>query len=137
MNAWALALAALGFLAACGESAPTFDAPKTLGGVEVSAQTLNRGARIYSLYCASCHGDDGSGDGPASRPLRTKPRDFRAADFKYVSGEPGSLPTDADLSATIVNGRIETGMPSWNGLTEVDRTAVIQYIKTFSPRWTQ
>ena len=137
MTRWGIAIAALGLSSACGDSTPKFDAPMTLGGVQVPAETLNRGAQIYNLYCASCHGEDGGGDGPAARPLKTKPRDFRKADFKYVSGEPGSLPTDDDLSATIRNGRVETGMPSWNGLTDVDRVAVIQYLKTFSPRWAQ
>jgi mono/diheme cytochrome c family protein len=136
---WAggIALAALGLVCACGDAPPPFSAPQTLGGVEVSAETLNRGQRIFNLYCASCHGDDGSGQGPAARGLQTQPRDFRGADFKYVSGEPGSLPTDSDLEATIRNGRVQNGMPAWNGLTDIDRLAVVQYLKTFSPRWTQ
>jgi len=106
-----------------------------LGGASVPADVLNRGARVYALYCASCHGEDGSGEGPAARSLPNKPRDFRAADFEYVTAGPGNLPSDADLDSTIVNGRISEGMPAWSGLTEPDRHAVIQFIKTFSPRW--
>jgi mono/diheme cytochrome c family protein len=132
-----VAIAATLIVAACSDAPPEFTESVVLAGVEVDAATLNRGQRIFNLYCSSCHGEDGSGEGPAARPLTTKPRDFRKADFKYVSGEPGSLPTDEDLATTIRNGRIDTGMPAWNGLTDVDRTAVIHYIKTFSPRWKQ
>jgi hypothetical protein len=78
---------------------------------------------------------DGSGQGPAARSLVKPPRDFRAADFAYASGGPGELPTDADLDLTIRKGRVENGMPAWQGLTDPDRHAVIQFIKTFSPRW--
>ena len=120
---------------ACGEPAPRFTAPMTLGGVEVAPEVLNRGERVFMMYCASCHGEDGSGQGPAARSLVKPPRDFRAADFEYSSGGPGELPTDADLDLTIRNGRIDEGMPAWKGLTDSDRHAVIQFIKTFSPRW--
>ena len=35
----------------------------TLGGREVSAQTLNQGHDLYSKHCVSCHGVEGAGDG--------------------------------------------------------------------------
>lgn len=117
------------------ESAPRFTAPMTLGGVEVPAEVLDQGARVYEMRCASCHGPEGAGDGSAGRNLPKPPRSFQAADFRYKSTPEGALPTDADLDATIRNGRIDEGMPAWNTLTEPDRHAVIQYIKTFSPRW--
>lgn len=121
-------------LAACGESAPRFTQPMTLGGVEVPAAVLDAGARVYEMRCASCHGADGSGNGSAGRALKVPPRDFRTADFRYVS-TPGELPTDDDLMGTVRNGRIDNGMPAWNTLTPEDLHAVVQYIKTFSPRW--
>lgn len=120
---------------ACGGSSEVFTEGTVLGGQEVSAEVLNRGARVYALFCVSCHGADGSGRGNASRSFDPPPRDFREADFVVVSGPPGSLPTDADLAEIITEGRPGTGMPAWNGLSAEDRHAVIQYIKTFSPRW--
>jgi mono/diheme cytochrome c family protein len=45
------------------------------------------------------------------------------------------LPSDADLEETIRRGRPGTGMPAWDGLSAEDMYAVIQYLKTFSPRW--
>lgn len=125
----------LGATAGCGDRAPVFTEPVVLGGQEVSADVLNRGARVYALFCVSCHGADGSGRGNASRSFDKPPRDFREGRFEYVSGPEGSLPTDDDLSQTIREGRPGTGMPAWNGLSDEDHHAVIQYLKTFSGRW--
>ncbi len=124
-----------GVATGCAEPSTAFDEPMTLGGQEVSAEVLNRGARVYALFCVSCHAGDGSGRGNAARSFDKPPRDFREADFEYVSGPVGSLPTDDDLATTITEGRPGTGMPAWNGLSTEDRHAVIQYLKTFSPRW--
>jgi mono/diheme cytochrome c family protein len=117
------------------ETKPRFEAPMVLGGQEISAEVLNQGARVYDMRCASCHGNDGSGNGSAGRALKSPPRDFRTADFRYASGGEGSLPTDGDLSSVIRMGRIEEGMPAWAALSDDDVHAVVQYIKTFSPRW--
>ncbi len=119
----------------CPDPTPTFTEPRTLGGVEVSAETLNTGAHLYTMRCASCHGNDGSGQGPGTSGLKEAPRDFRTGLFEYKSTPGDELPTDADLAATIRNGRLEAGMPAWPAMPEDDRSAVIQYIKTFSPRW--
>lgn len=35
-----------------------------------------KGAPVYKMYCATCHGDTGAGDGPASAALNPKPRNF-------------------------------------------------------------
>ena len=126
----------VGLAAACGDPPRRFTEPMVLGGQSVPPEVLDRGARVYGLYCVSCHGADGSGRAAASRSMETPPRDFREAAFRYVSGPEGSLPTDADLEATIRRGRPGTGMPPWDGLPAEDVHAVIQFIKTFSPRWT-
>ena len=137
-----LTLGILSFGSACGESGPPpFTAGRTLQRVgeaplEVSADQLNHGLQLFNRYCASCHGYDGGGAGPAARNLDPKPRDFRAAQFLYGSavGE-GGLPTDRELKATIRDGVTSRGMPAWAGLRAEDVDALVSYIKTFSPRW--
>ena len=129
-----LATAAFG---ACGEDPPKFSAPMVLGGQEVSAEVLNAGHRSFEMRCASCHGRDGSGKGPASTGLAQPPRDFRQANFRYTSTGEGGLPTDGDLDITIRNGKLANGMPAFTGLNDEDRHAIIQYLKTFSPRWAE
>jgi len=135
MTAARVVIASFAFATVACEDAPKFHAPMSLGGVEISADVLNTGARVYEMRCASCHGGDGSGKGSGGQALAEPPRDFRAADFRYKTTEGDALPIDADLALTIREGRVENGMPSWRTLTAADQHAVIQYIKTFSPKW--
>jgi mono/diheme cytochrome c family protein len=123
-------------IAGC-DAAPRFTEPMVLGGDTISAETLERGARTYALYCGSCHGDEGAGDGPAARGLPAPPRDFRIADFRTKSTSGAALPTQGDLEAMIVNGAPERGMPTWKGLNPEDVSAVAHFLKTFSPKWSE
>ncbi len=119
---------------ACGEGGPPpFTEPQQLGGVSVPADTLNQGQKLFNRYCASCHGYDGDGKGPAARNL--EPRDFRVAQFLYKTTPGDDLPTDRDLARTIREGKVDKGMPAWVGLRDEDVDALVSYIKTFSPRW--
>lgn len=118
---------------ACG--GPGFKEPMKLGGKLVSADTLNRGRDVYNRFCAACHGFDGKAETAQARQLDPRPRDLTLADFKRVK-TPGGLPSDSELSTIIVNGVPGTGMPGWPQLSEDDVGAVVQYLKTFSPRWT-
>ena len=121
-------------LAGCDSgSASAFSEPMTLGGREVSAQTLNDGRALYLRYCVSCHGDSGAGDGPAARSMKYPPRDFRVANFSFVAE--GELPSHEALVERIETGVPDRGMPPWKGMRPEDLSALADYIKTFSPRW--
>lgn len=123
-----------GLATGCGEPAvPEFDGPRTLGGEEVPAATLNRGRDLYLKLCISCHGAKGDGKGPAASGLQ--PRDFTAADFRQKSTQGDALPTHDDLVRMIREGAVDRGMPAWNGLPEQDLDALAHFIKTFSSRW--
>jgi len=38
--------------------------------------TASSGKEMYKAYCASCHGPDGKGNGPAASALKTPPADL-------------------------------------------------------------
>ncbi|PRQ04950.1 c-type cytochrome [Enhygromyxa salina] len=120
-------------LSGCNSGAPAFTEPMTLGGSEVSPEALNQGRDLYRVHCVSCHGDAGAGDGPAARNLKFPPADFRAGQFSFVAE--GELPTHEQLTERIQVGAPERGMPSWKGMRPEDLSALANYIKTFSPRW--
>jgi mono/diheme cytochrome c family protein len=106
-----------------------------LGGKKITVETLKHGREVYTHFCRACHGDEGDGRGASSVGLRPPPRDFRQGMFKFGSVA-GGLPTDDDFKRIITGGLKGTPMLPWD-LADEDLEAVVQYIKTFSSRWTQ
>ena len=88
--------------------------------VAASAKVAEQGEKVAKVNCASCHGPRGKGDGPAAQALTPKPADWTS---KRVQDE-----TDGALFWKISTGR--GPMPSWKHLSEADRWALIQYIRT-------
>ena len=109
--------------------------PEPTGAENYSHEIVLQGQRVYDQHCAGCHGVDGKGEGPAAAFLNPKPRDFTAAKFKFRSTPSSFLPTDEDLMRTLVRGVHSTSMPSWRLLSDSDRKALVQYLKTFSENW--
>lgn len=87
------------------------------------------GAGVYRQHCATCHGINGDGNGPASVWLYPKPRNFNLGLFKIQSTPAKSLPTDDDLFRTITRGMPGSSMPSFTYLPEKDRRDVVAYVK--------
>lgn len=72
---------------------------------------VQREARLhFADHCASCHGNDGSGDTPIGRGLYPKPPDLREARTQKMS--------DGELFWIIENGVRFTGMPAFGGNSE-------------------
>lgn len=95
---------------------------------------LERGRKIYHQACAACHGIRGDGRGPAAQGFDPAPRNFRRGAYKFRTTISGLLPQDSDLERTVREGVPGTEMPRWQDvLSENDISAVVQYIKRFSP----
>jgi mono/diheme cytochrome c family protein len=108
---------------------------RNVQAAEASPRGNHPGRRVYDLNCAVCHGGQGDGKGPAASMFLTRPRDFRLGVFKFRSTPSGSLPADQDLFQTVTHGLRWTAMIGRPDLSESDRIAVVDYIKTFSPRF--
>jgi mono/diheme cytochrome c family protein len=54
---------------AAAQSPPAPSAPPKVAIVEARTFGVIEGAKLYEIYCASCHGQDGKGNGPAARAL--------------------------------------------------------------------
>jgi len=127
------ALACAALLWATGCPSDPFSADLELGGQVVAAAQLNHGHRVYRRYCISCHGPKGDGRGGAGGHMTPPPRDFTRGEFKFHSVDSG-LPRDEDLLRTVRGGLRGTHMNGFQ-LAPADAEAVVQYLKTFSPRW--
>jgi cytochrome c oxidase cbb3-type subunit 2 len=109
--------------------------PGEFPGYNQRASLIARGRQVYEKYCVGCHGPRGDGNGPAAVRLLTRPRDFTSGIFKFRSTDSGSLPLDSDLYRTISRGLSRVSMPAFPLMPEGEKVAVIEYIKTFYPRW--
>jgi cytochrome c6 len=73
-------------------------------------------ADLYKSKCAMCHGPDGKGKLPGTK-------DFSSAEVQKIS--------DADLTATITNGK-PPKMPAYKGkLTDAQIKDLVKHIRTF------
>ena len=70
----------------------------TLGLVTACTEPVTKsdGAALYSEFCASCHGDSGTGDGPAAAGLSRAP-----ADLTTLSSRNGGTFPLMDVLSTI------------------------------------
>ena len=98
---------------------------------------LALGERVFRDNCAVCHGATGDGRGMAAHHFKNQPRDLTKGRFKFRSTASGQLPTDADLTRTIVQGIPSTGMVPQNHLSDGEVQAVIVFVKSLSPRFAE
>jgi mono/diheme cytochrome c family protein len=115
---------------------PTFSELVVPPKPSVTAEFIAQGKKVYAQNCAACHGVNGDGKADAAAFLAPKPRNFAQANYRLRSTPSGSLPTDEDLFRAVSLGSPGTPMPPWQvHLSEEDRWAVVEYIKTFSARF--
>ena len=61
------------------------------------------------MFCATCHGETGKGDGPGAQGMQPSPRDFSKGEFKFDANKNGKTGEDADLKGVISKGAAEFG----------------------------
>ncbi|GAC1535828.1 MAG: hypothetical protein NVS2B9_01290 [Myxococcales bacterium] len=76
-----------------------------LNPVPASVETLAEARTHFADHCASCHGNDGSGQTQMGRNLYPRAPDMRLAATQRL--------TDGELFAIIEEGVRFTGMPAW------------------------
>ena len=97
--------------------------------LSVSAETLRRGAQVYSQNCAACHGARGYGDGPAAQQLSPRPADLAWLSRSHMVGDPY-------IYWTVSEGGQPVGsaMPAFKGvLSQRDTWAVVTYVRDGLP----
>jgi mono/diheme cytochrome c family protein len=94
----------IGFLLGAGALLAQESTPKIK---PVSAQSTSpaSGKEMFRAYCASCHGPDGKGNGPAAPALRKQPTDLTL----LAKEKGGKFPAMAVMSS------IKDGTPSGHG----------------------
>jgi len=117
VRAWALAAGLVAFLLVC--------AP-------LNAQESGTVKERFGELCATCHGEDGGGDGPSAKVFNIKPRNFTdCASMAKIS--------DATLFTAIHDGGAAVGvnsaMPRWReALDDQQIKALVAYVRSLCKR---
>jgi len=84
------------------------------------ATILVAGKVLFSANCASCHGDTGSGNGPAAAALAPSPTNFHL-----------KKPTEERAWEVLGNGVPGTAMPPWQSqLSKDQRHALVEFVRS-------
>ena len=116
LRVFALVLASISFaLFAAADLAPV---------QEPDAQVIEQGKMLYADQCASCHGTEGKGDGPAARFMSQEVPDLSDGEWKHAAD--GSV---AALAAVIKAGIDDSPMTPFEGtLSDEEINAVAAYV---------
>lgn len=95
--------------------------------VSVDARLLQRGRQMFNIYCATCHGQDGYGNGPINQRAQDKqepkwvpPSNLHSEDIRQRS--------EGHLYNTIRNGI--RNMPGYAAQIDTpDRWAIVAYVR--------
>ena len=89
--------------------------------IEPTADSIGVGRAIYFRECASCHGDDGRGDGPGAQGLSIPPSDFRI-----------HIPFHSDrFFFLVMSNGFGSAMPGFaDRLSEEDRWNVLNFLQS-------
>ncbi len=90
--------------------------------VTADQASLTRGAELYQIDCALCHGNDGKANGPMAPHLKNKPYDLTSLPIQSF--------TDGGIFYVISTG-VPEKMPALNeNLTVLERWDVVNYVRT-------
>ena len=90
-------------------------------------ELIAKGKALFLVNCASCHGNQGLGDGPAAAALNPKPRNFHEGYWKYGGGI-------ARVVQTISTGSPGTAMAAFTNIPLEDRFAIAHYERSFAAK---
>ncbi len=105
----------------------TWKAPNDANNLKSPVQNISlaeqKGRELYNVYCWSCHGESGYGDGAAGKALGQQPANFHARRVKQES--------DGALFWKMSNGK--GNMPPFKDvLSEEQRWQLVSYIRNIS-----
>lgn len=88
-------------------------AQKEVKKVPVTPTRADSAVEMYKTYCASCHGVDGKGHGPAADALKVAPADLTTLKQKANGTYPSGRVTRVIEGADTITAHGSTDMPTW------------------------
>jgi cytochrome c6 len=93
-----------------------------VGFLAGAAKADNTAEATYKSKCQMCHGPDGKGETPTGKAMKVK--DLGSEEVQKMS--------DADLAATITNGKGK--MPAYKSLTAEQVKDLVAYIRSLGKK---
>lgn len=112
-------------LAEGGAAAPAVDVSKVTEPWISSEDLIAHGQKVFQMNCAVCHGAEGKGDGAAGAGLNPPPRNLVEGKWKHGG-------TSIALHETATNGIPGTSMAAFGHLPNVDRWAIVHWIRSIT-----
>lgn len=95
---------------------------------KATPELVNKGMGLFKANCASCHGEEGKGNGPASTGLKPPPRNFTSKEG-WKNG-----PKLTQIFSTLQEGIPGSAMAAYDLLTPEEKFSIAYYIRsTFVP----
>ncbi|MBL8207312.1 MAG: cytochrome c [Blastocatellia bacterium] len=91
----------------------------------------DRGRQLFMTYCASCHGEDAKGNGPAAPALKTAPANLTA--IAKVNGKfPGLRVRRIIGGDDFISGHGSREMPIWGDIFRKQRDTTISKANVYA-----
>ena len=99
--------------AASAQTAPPTAAKPEIKHVPASYTSPSSGKEMYVSYCASCHGVDGKGDGPAAPALKAAPTNLTTLAVKNSGTFPAAHVATKIQGGAMIPAHGSKEMPVW------------------------
>ena len=86
---------------------------KEVKKIPVTQTRADSGVEMFKTYCASCHGVDGKGHGPAAEALKVAPSDLTLLKQKNGGKFPANRVTRVIEGDDQITAHGSTDMPTW------------------------
>ena len=109
----ALSLAAFAQTPASGQAGSSASKPVQIKTTTAPYTDPTSGKDMYNAYCASCHGTDGKGDGPAAPALKVPPTNLTELAAKNKGEYPSAAVAQIVRGDTVLAAHGGKDMPIW------------------------
>ena len=96
-----------------GVAALLLSAEKEVKKIPVTATRADSAMDMFKTYCASCHGVDGKGHGPAAEALKMPPADLTVLKQKNGGTFPAGRVSRVVEGADVITAHGSSDMPTW------------------------
>jgi mono/diheme cytochrome c family protein len=96
-----------------GVAALLWSAEKEVKKIPVTPTRADSAVDMFKTYCASCHGVDGKGHGPAAEALKVPPADLTVLKQKNGGAFPAGRVSRVVEGADTIPAHGSSDMPTW------------------------